>query len=73
MSMCALGEDCVTWLKCSLKKLTFKKFKEFFSNRVPKTWNTIPSHIQKSASVNNFKRSYDNWFDDKQSENVIYD
>lgn len=47
--------------------------KEFFSNRVPKTWNTIPSHIQKSASVNNFKRSYDNWFDDKQSENVIYD
>lgn len=47
--------------------------KEFFSNRVPKTWNTLPSHIQKSSSVNHFKRQYDNWYNANQSANVIYD
>ena len=44
-----------------LDKVSFKttQYQNFFTNRVVNLWNSLPSHIVNSASVNMFKNKID--------------
>ena len=45
-----------------VKKFTNKsKYHNFFTNRVVNRWNTLPTHIVNSKTINDFKNNFDKY------------
>ena len=57
-----LGPNDVTISTLNLAKPTYNREprSHFFSHRVVDQWNSLPSYVKFSTSVNNFKNNYDN-------------
>ena len=52
--------------KINKKQVNKSKYSNFFTNRVVNNWNKLPNHIVNAKSINVFKNSIDQYYNDIQ-------